>query len=179
MYSCAVLRNHHHRKSWRASIANMPGFPQRINHYDCTLVESVNALHLEVFQNQKYEGWPDYDEAVAVKRLPFGIIPLTEDCGRQGKACEHLSPQCGVIHTLHSSGNKGGVRSLQKITRGNTWRRISSQPRNLSWVDNDMEPRAREAAELQERQSQGLSKIYLTLHYKKWRITNKKRAARH
>jgi hypothetical protein len=94
MYSCAVLRNHHHRKTMRAAMAHRPGFPQ-IYHFDPELVDSVEQLNINVFGRTKYSNWPAFHEAVPSKRSPFGIIPLVEDCGRGGQRmpCEFLSPQ--------------------------------------------------------------------------------------
>jgi hypothetical protein len=95
MYSCAVLRNHHHRKTMRAAMAHRPGFPQ-IFHFDPQLVDNVDQLSIDLFATAKYPNWPSFHEAVPTLRSPFGIIPLLEDCGRgrrRQRPCEFLSPQ--------------------------------------------------------------------------------------
>jgi hypothetical protein len=93
MYSCAVLRNHHHRKTMRAAMAHRPGFPQ-IYHFDSHLVDAVDQLSIDLFATAKYPNWPSFHEAVPTERSPFGIIPLVEDCGRGNLGpCEFVSPQ--------------------------------------------------------------------------------------
>ena len=94
MYSCAVLQNHHHRKTIRAAMAHRPGFPQ-IFHFDAELVDLVDQLTFDIFEKPKYIHWPAYHEAVPIKLSPFGIIPLVEECGigKQSQPCQYLSPQ--------------------------------------------------------------------------------------
>ena len=104
MYSCAVLRNHHHRKTIRAAMAHRPGFPQ-IFHFDAELVDTVDQLTFELFEKPKYSNWPGFHEAVPTKRSPFGIIPLVEECGRgkQSLPCEFLSPQLRYLASCMDS----------------------------------------------------------------------------
>jgi hypothetical protein len=104
MYSCAVLRNHHHRKTIRAAMAHRPGFPQ-IYHFDSELVDIVDQLSFDLFGKPKYKNWPGYHEAVPTKRSPFGIIPLVEECGRGKRStpCEYLSPQLRFLASCMDS----------------------------------------------------------------------------
>jgi hypothetical protein len=149
-------------------------------------VDSVNALHLEVFQKAKYEGWPDYDEAVPTKRSPFGIIPLLEDCGRQGKACEFLSPQLRYLATCMESDipytpvATKEERSLFKklleetLGEGHPVNRETFHGLTMKWNNDHVK------LPTSKQESVKVFPKYinhLILHYKKWRITNKKRAA--
>ena len=104
MYSCAVLRNHHHRKTIRAAMAHRPGFPQ-IYHFDIELVDAVDQFTFDIFGKSKYTNWPSYHEAVPIKRSPFGIIPLVEECGRgkHSQPCQYLSPQLQYLASCMDS----------------------------------------------------------------------------